>query len=196
MIRIFGIGADGLEGLGADARAALEECQSLFGSPRHLAMIPSGSAKNSWPQPWRLPIEEIREAPGPVGVLVSGDPSWYSAATALYQHFDCQVFPAPGAFSLAAARMGWALEDVTTGSIHGREVDEAVQALSLGGQHLLLSDRKSLKALVEALNTLAFTPVQSLKLLSNLGSDAEERIELTSKILPILTMTCSPLQRI
>ena len=124
------------------------------------------------------PKEEIKQAAQPIGVLVSGDPSWYSATRSILQHFECQIFPAPGAFSFAAARMGWALEDVTTGSIHGREVEEAIHALSFGGRHLILSDRKSLKALVEGLNTLAFTPVQSLTLLSHLGSIDEHRTEL------------------
>ena len=177
MIRVFGIGANGLQGLSTEARVALEGCQTLFGGGRHLALMPKGIAKHPWPKPWKLPLEEIANSQGPVGVLVSGDPSWHSAATALYSHFDCQVFPAPGAFSLAAARMGWPLENVTTSSIHGRDVKASVHALSLGGKHLILSDRKSLKALIEALNALAFTPVQSLTLLENLGGE-EMRTEL------------------
>ena len=180
MIKIIGIGAAGLDSLSVQAREALDACKTVFGGQRHLALIAGGPQKRTWPKPWRLPIEEIEEIEaggGPVGVLVSGDPSWYSAATGLYDHFECEVFPAPGAFALAAARMGWALEDVMTGSIHGRDVADAAQALSLGGKHLLLSDRKSLQALVETLNSLAFTPVQTLTLLENLGGE-ERRSEL------------------
>lgn len=175
MIHIFGIGASGLPSLSRDASAVLATCRTLFGGHRHLALVPDGPAKTPWPKPWRLPVEQIAAAEGPVGVLVSGDPSWYSAATGLYEHFDCHVWPSPGAFSLAAARMGWALEDVTTGTIHGR--DTAVEAAGFisaqGGEHLILSDLKSLTALIEAFDALAFCPVETLTLLCDLGSEDE-----------------------
>ena len=181
MIHIFGFGAGGLPTLSSEARRALDTCQTVFGGARHLALIPDGPAKQPWPKPWRLPLTDIQSAKGPVGILVSGDPSWYSAATELYDHFDCTVWPAPGAFSLAAARMGWALEDVETDTLHGRGQAHAIALAShisrIGGRYLLLCDRKSLKAFVTALTDLAFTPVQNLTLLCDMGS-AEERCQI------------------
>ena len=180
MIHIFGIGAGGLPSLSAEAAEALASCQTLFGGHRHLDLVPEGPTKTPWPKPWRLPVDDIGAAPGPVGILVSGDPSWYSAATALHDHFDCVVWPSPGAFSLSAARLGWALEEVTTGTIHGRDTaGEAAGFISAqGGQHLILSDRKSLTALIEAFDALAFCPVETLTLLCDLGAENEAIVTL------------------
>ena len=182
MIHIFGLGAGGLKSLSAEAAEALATCKSLFGGKRHLALIPDGPEKTPWPSPWRLPIEEIGAAEGPVGVLVSGDPSWYSASKGLVEHFECQIWPVPGAFSLAAARLGWALEDATTDTLHGRgpEIaqDLAAHISAVGGQHLLLADRTNLNHFVEALNNLAFTSVEHLTLLCELGAETEEILQL------------------
>lgn len=184
MIHIFGIGASGVTSLSQEAAAVLNSCTSLFGGARLLALLPEGPEKHPWPKPWRLPLDAIEaaHAKGPVGLLVSGDPSWYSAATALQEHFDCQVWPVPGAFSLAAARLGWALETVETQSLHGRGRDHAVDLAAhisaVGGRYLLLADRQSLRDFVAALTSLAFTPVQGLTLLCALGCEAEARIEL------------------
>ena len=185
MIQIFGLGAAGLPSLSAGAAAALATCRSLFGGRRHLALIPDGPAKFPWPKPWSLPVQQIAAARGPVGVLVSGDPSWYSAATALQEHFKCQVWPVPGAFSLAAARLGWALETVTTGSIHGRQVRDQIAALRTGGRHLILADRNSLAALVAGLQP---PPAARLTLLCNLGGADEQCMELDPKA-PVLPET-------
>ncbi len=179
MIHIFGLGANGLASLSEGARDALSACQTLFGGSRHLALVPDGPAKHPWPRPWRLPLAEIEAAQGPVGVLVSGDPSWYSAAKGLVEHLDCQVWPVPGAFSLAASRLGWALEEVTCASLHGRGRDTAEEMASTlsgtGGRHLVLSDRTSLRHFLAALDQLAFTPLTHLTLLCDLGA-AQERI--------------------
>ena len=183
MIHIFGIGANGLASLSTAATQTLKSCQTLFGGARHLSLIPDGPTKYVWPRPWRLPIAEIKAAQAlttePIGILVSGDPSWYSAAKGLIEQMDCQIWPTPGAFSLAAARLGWALEDVTCDTIHGRgwETAQAIASSisSTGGRHFLLSDRASLDHFRSALDQLAFTPLTHLLLLCDLGS-AQERI--------------------
>ena len=50
-------------------------------------------------------------------VLVSGDPFWFGAGVTLARSVPVEemlVVPAPSSFSLAAARLGWALQDTTT----------------------------------------------------------------------------------
>ena len=181
MIHIFGIGAGGLKSLSAEAANVLRTCKTLFGGVRHLSLVPEGPLKHPWPKPWAIPIHEIRGAHGPVGILVSGDPSWYSASTELVEHFECQIWPSPGAFSLAAARLGWALEDTATDSLHGRgpqvAQDLAAHISAVGGRHLLLSDRKSLSDFAAALRALVFTPVQTFTLLCDLGAETEKHLE-------------------
>ena len=51
----------------------------------------------------------------PVAVLVSGDPFWHGAGSAIAARLDpaeWRAFPAPSVFSLAAARLGWRTTDL------------------------------------------------------------------------------------
>lgn len=59
-------------------------------------------------------------------MLASGDPFLYGVGATLSRHVaaeEMRTIPAPSAFSLAASRLGWPLQDVTTISLHGRPVD-------------------------------------------------------------------------
>lgn len=180
MIHIFGIGANGLESLSRDATDALSNCKTIFGGARHLEMLPERIKKHPWPQPWRLPAEEISKAEDPVAIIVTGDPSWFSVTKQLTEIFDCQIWPTLGAFSLAAARLGWALEDVQCDSLHGRGSDTAEEIAgyisSLGGRHLLLSDKKSFRQFIDALLSLNFTPISHLTLLCDMGTEDEKHL--------------------
>ena len=60
-----------------------------------------------------------------VCVLASGDPFNHGVGATLARHVEpseMDVHPAPSAVALAAARLGWALQDVETISLHGRPV--------------------------------------------------------------------------
>ncbi len=124
-LTIVGIGEDGLEGLGAAARDAVEAAATLVGGTRHLAMIPpDGRERLEWPRPFSGLTEELRARAGrPVCVLATGDPFCYGVGTVIARHFpldEVRVHPAPSAFSLACARLGWSLPDVETLTLHGR----------------------------------------------------------------------------
>ena len=61
-----------------------------------------------------------------VCVLASGDPFHYGVGTVLARKIDARemiVMPAPSAFSLAAARLGWSLSQTVLLSVHGRTLD-------------------------------------------------------------------------
>ena len=49
------------------------------------------------------------------------------------------MVPAPSAFSLAAARLGWALPDVALVSLHGRALDRIRPHLHPGARVLALT---------------------------------------------------------
>ena len=124
-LTIVGIGEDGLDGLGAAARAAVEAAETLVGGARHLAMVPpDGRERLEWPRPFSTLTDELRARAGrPVCVLATGDPFCYGVGTPIARHFplnEMQVHPAPSAFSLACARLGWSLPDVDTLTLHGR----------------------------------------------------------------------------
>lgn len=122
-LSIVGIGEDGASGLSEAARAALDQAEILFGGPRHLAMIPH-PVKREWPVPFSLaPLLEMRGRR--VAALVSGDPFWHGAGGALVEALggtlatgEWRAFPAPSTPSLAAARLGWRLEEVLTMGLH------------------------------------------------------------------------------
>ncbi len=93
-------------------------------------------------QPWRSPFGEsaadILAARGRRAVvLATGDPSWFGPAKWLRGVLDVaefRVWPAPSAFSLAAARLGWALEDCRCLTVHGRAL-EMRRRISLRGEN-------------------------------------------------------------
>ncbi|WP_338722789.1 precorrin-6y C5,15-methyltransferase (decarboxylating) subunit CbiE [Devosia sp. XK-2] len=128
-LSIVGIGEDGLDGLSLGARAAIAGATLVFGGERHLALmapIISGEAR-AWQSPFSTSIEEVLAAKdSKVCVLASGDPFHYGVGATLARQIDptqMQVFPQPSAFSLAAARLGWPLQEVVSLSLHGRPID-------------------------------------------------------------------------
>ena len=160
-LAVIGIGEDGLAGLSAAARALVEGAELLVGGERHLALVPSGPAERLV---WRQPIADTMaliagKRGARVVVLASGDPLSYGVGALLARNFaaaEMTVLPQPSAFSLAAARLLWPLEDCVTLSLHGRPL-EALRVHLVPGARLLL------------LTTDGDTPVQVAKLLSDAG---------------------------
>ena len=142
-LSIVGIGEDGLAGLGAAARAALDRAETLVGGARHLAMVPpDGRERLEWPRPFSALAGELRARRGrPVCVLATGDPFCYGVGTTIARHFALEelcVHPAPSAFSLACARLGWSLPEVETLSLHGRPPAAFRAAIRPGARVLVL----------------------------------------------------------
>ena len=143
-LSIVGIGEEGVAGLGAAARAALDEAQTLVGGARHLAMVPpDGRERLEWPRPFSALAEALRARRGrPVCVLATGDPFCYGVGSVIARHVpmdEMRVHPAPSAFSLACARLGWSLPSVETLSLHGRPLAAFRVAMRPGARLLALS---------------------------------------------------------
>ena len=143
-LAVVGIGEDGLRGLGLRARRLIEGAEVLVGGARHLAKIPPGRAERvAWEAPIGATIARIERLRGRrVTVLASGDPLHYGVAAKLARHFgapEMTVVPAPGAFSLAAARMGWSLADAELVTVHGRPIEDVLLHLFPGARLLILS---------------------------------------------------------
>jgi precorrin-6Y C5,15-methyltransferase (decarboxylating) len=144
-LSLIGIGDDGLAGLSPTARTLVESAETLVGGTRHLAMVPGGGAERlPWRQPLGDTIADIAARRGiRVAVLASGDPLWYGVGTLLLRHFhreEMTIVPQPSAFSLAAARLGWALAECMLLSLHGRPLDGLRLYLAPGRRCLLLSE--------------------------------------------------------
>lgn len=180
-LTVVGIGEDGFKGLGKQARHALLQAVKVFGSPRQLALLPGCivAERLAWPSPFSLaPVLALHGSP--VCVLASGDPMLYGVGASLARQLseaDMQVLPAPSSYSLAAARLGWPLQDVVTLSVVARPV-AAVAAHLYSGQRLLVlsNDRNSPAALAALLRERGFGPSR-LSVLEHLGGPDERRID-------------------
>lgn len=127
-LSIVGIGDDGLDGLSPVARSVLDAAEIVFGGKRHLAMLDDGSQELiEWQSPFADTIETLLEYRGhTVAVLASGNPLWFGAGSTLARTIaptEMRVIPAPSAFSLAAARLGWPLDRTDCLTVHGRPLE-------------------------------------------------------------------------
>ena len=140
-LSIIGLGEDGLDGLSAASRQALDGAEIVFGAPRHLALaaVPANRARE-WPVPFDVaPLLALGGRR--VAALVSGDPFWHGAGGTLAQVLapgDWRAFPVAGTFSLAAARMGWRLEEVTCLGLHAAPFARLRPVLARGAQAICL----------------------------------------------------------
>ncbi len=133
-LSIIGIGEDGLDGLSPAARRLIAQASLVVGGKRHLQLAAlSGERTLTWPSPIDGAVPEILARRGePVCVLASGDPFSYGVGSLLMRHFaadEMTCLPAPSAFSLAAARLGWSLQDCLTLSLLGRALEAVIPHL-------------------------------------------------------------------
>jgi precorrin-6Y C5,15-methyltransferase (decarboxylating) len=157
-LTVIGIGDDGLAGLSPAARTLVETAEAIVGGARHLAMVPDTAAERlPWRQPFTDSIAAIAAHRGRrVVVLASGDPMWYGAGAILARHFpraEMTILPHPSAFSLAAARLGWAFAECAPLSLHGRPLDALRLHLAENRRILILSEDGATPAAVARLLT-------------------------------------------
>jgi precorrin-6Y C5,15-methyltransferase (decarboxylating) len=184
-LSIVGIGEDGIEGLTPIARGLIQAAEIVFGGQRHLALaapLIRGAAR-PWRSPFEGAIEDILAQRGrDVCVLASGDPFVYGVGSVLLRHIDPRetvAVPAPSTFSLAAARLGWALPETIQLSLHGRSLDLVRPHLQPGARVLALtSDGEGPAALARLLAELGFGRSR-LTVLEALGGP-RERVRTTA----------------
>jgi len=144
-LSIIGIGEDGIDGLSPVARRLVADAELVVGGKRHLALADPliKSQRLSWPSPIGNALPEIEKFRGrPVAVLASGDPFHYGVGDLLMRGISADetlCLPQPSSFSLAAARLGWSLQDVAPVSLHGRALEGIVRHLQPGALILALS---------------------------------------------------------
>jgi precorrin-6Y C5,15-methyltransferase (decarboxylating) len=144
-LSIVGIGEDGAAGLTPVARGLITDAEIVFGGKRHLQLaggLVRGTAR-PWPSPFDRAVAEVLDQRGrPVCVLASGDPFFHGVGALLAKHVvadEMLVVPGPSAFSLAAARLGWALQDTVLLSLHGRPLELIRPHLHPGSRILVLT---------------------------------------------------------
>jgi precorrin-6B C5,15-methyltransferase / cobalt-precorrin-6B C5,C15-methyltransferase len=186
-LSIVGIGEDGVEGLTPVARGLISAAKIVFGGKRHLTLAAPliRGAPRPWPSPFERGIDEVLTHRGQdVCVVASGDPFLYGVGSVLSRHVDPQemlVVPAPSAFSLAAARLGWALPETTLLSLHGRELDLVRPHLQPGAHVLALTSDGDGPAMLARLLAETGFGASRLTVLEALGGPRERIRTSTAK---------------
>jgi precorrin-6Y C5,15-methyltransferase (decarboxylating) len=181
-LSVVGIGEDGLDSLSPAARALVENAELLVGGDRHLALVPAGPAERLvWRQPLGDTLDLIAARRGArVSVLASGDPMCYGVGATLARRFAAEemlVLPQPSAFSLAAARLLWPLEDCVTLSLHARPLESLRLHLAPGARLLALTnDGDTPVQVAELLRDGGWGP-SAMTVFAHMGGSRERRID-------------------
>jgi precorrin-6B C5,15-methyltransferase / cobalt-precorrin-6B C5,C15-methyltransferase len=143
-LAIVGVGEDGLDGLSPAARRLIAQASLVVGGARHLKLAGlAGERTLTWPSPIEDALPDILARRGaPVCILASGDPFFYGVGGLLMRHIladEMICLPQPSAFSLAAARLGWSLQDCVSLSLHGRALETIIPHLQPRARILALS---------------------------------------------------------
>jgi precorrin-6Y C5,15-methyltransferase (decarboxylating) len=141
-LSIIGIGEDGSAGLSAAALQLIDRADFIVGGRRHLDLVgETRGVKAEWEKPLEATAKTILARRGqPVVVLVSGDPFWFGAGATLARSIpieEMMVVPSPSSFSIAAARLGWPLQEVTTLGLNMHGLTPLIRRHLHQGQRIL-----------------------------------------------------------
>lgn len=115
----------------------------------------------------------------PVCVLASGDPFQHGVGATLARRIGAEemtVIPAASAFGLAAARLGWALQEVETISLHGRAEALVRPLLHPGTRILALTSDGAAPARIARRLVEAGFGASRLHVLEAMGGPRERRL--------------------
>ena len=198
-LNVVGIGDGGLGSLGATARAIVDAGEILVGGERHLAMVPDHPGERlRWRCPLEATLDELEALRGRrVVVLASGDPMCFGVGEVLLRRFDpneLRVLPAPSAFSLTCARLGWSLAQVVCLTAHSRPLANVRRHIAPGARLIVLSrDGATPDALARMLAEAGFSPSR-LWVFEHLDGPAERRLDGTAAAWG--TRNCGPLNTV
>jgi precorrin-6B C5,15-methyltransferase / cobalt-precorrin-6B C5,C15-methyltransferase len=181
-LALVGIGEDGLDGLSPAAIRLIAQARLRVGGARHLALAGDGRGESLvWPSPLVDALPAILARRGePVCVLASGDPFLYGVGAMLARHVPVDEIicvPQASAFSLAAARLGWAQQDCALVSLHGRSFERIVPHLQPCARILALSWDGTTPARLARLLTERGMGGSRLVVLQAMGGPRETTIE-------------------
>ena len=180
-LTVIGLGEDGPEALAPVARALIDRAEVLVGGERHLAMIPDGTARRlTWRRPLLETMDDIRAVSGRrVVVLATGDPFCFGIGTTLRRAFpdeEIVTIPAPSAFSLARARLGWSADETVGVTLHGRPLETVRAYLAPGQRLLVLSHDGATPAQVAAQLTEVGYGASTLTVFAHMGGSDETSV--------------------
>jgi precorrin-6B C5,15-methyltransferase / cobalt-precorrin-6B C5,C15-methyltransferase len=177
-LSIVGIGEDGLSGLTPIAQSLVAQAEIIVGGDRHLSLLPPDPRPRiRWTSPIEASIQELLQHQGQaVCVLASGDPLHYGIGNTLLKRVaieEMTIIPAPSAFSLACARLGWSLTEVETLSLCGRPPALLNVSLYPNARLLVLSEGSRTPGLVAQMLTERGLGDSQITVLERMGSEQE-----------------------
>ena len=184
-INVIGIGDDGVSGLSSINKTILANANVIIGGERHLSMLNddcSTAQKMLWRSPLKDTLTDIENLRGQqVVILATGDPMSYGIGVTLGKHFgydNLLISPAVGAFSLASARMGWALTDPYTEclTLHGRALETLSFHLRNKVKLIALSANGATPSQVAELLVQKSFGQSRMTVLSHMGGSEEKQI--------------------
>jgi precorrin-6Y C5,15-methyltransferase (decarboxylating) len=162
------------------SRGALEQAAVIVASPRQLALLPAALAAQrvTLPSPLLPGLPDLIEkhAEPALAVLASGDPMLYGIGSTLVRLLGAdrvRVLPHPSSVSLAAARLGWPVDDTDVVSLVGRPAELLHPVLQPGRRVLVLVADPAAAAGIRALLAARGFGGSSLTLLADLGGPDE-----------------------
>jgi precorrin-6Y C5,15-methyltransferase (decarboxylating) len=179
-VTVVGIGADGWAGLPPRSKTAIEQADALVGGPRQLSLLPDAVAGRRIPLPSPLlpGLSELvaAHAGSALVVLASGDPMFYGIGSTLVGILGAArvtVLPHVSSVSLAAARLGWPLDDVDVVSLVGRPRELLHPVLQPGRRVLALTAETTAAADVRAVLEARGFGGSQVTVLADLGGEQE-----------------------
>lgn len=183
MIVVVGIGADGTAGLAMSSIDELRRATVVYGSRRQLDLLDDTvtAARREWTSPMLGVVDTLRDIPGDVHVLASGDPMLHGVGRLLIRlcgQDQVTVLPHVSSVTLACVRLGWAVQDTEVISLMTAGPQSAVRR---GGQAIVLTRDGSEPAKVAQLLDQTGRGDSLLTILEQLGGPAERRRDGTAR---------------
>jgi precorrin-6Y C5,15-methyltransferase (decarboxylating) len=185
-LTVIGLGEDGLDALAPAARALVEGAEVLVAGRRHFDLVGEHPAERlGWQFPLEPLMDELAARRGKrVVMLATGDPMCFGIGSTLARYVrpeEMRILPAPSAFALACARLGWPRHTVETLTLHGRPL-ALVNGWLMPGQRLLLlaNDGETPAKLAAELRGRGFGPSR-LVVLEHMGGAKERQLEATAE---------------
>ena len=155
----------------------------VFGGQRHLGLVREAIRGEARPWPVPFDTQAVTALAGrSICVVASGDPFLHGVGATLARSVpaaEMQVFPAPSAFSIAAARLGWPLAAIETVSLHGKAIDLIRPLLHPGRRVITLTSDRHGPGAIATLLTAAGLGSSAMTVMEALGGP-NERLRSTS----------------
>ena len=207
---IIGVTEAGLGALPEHLKSLVSKAKTVLGPARLVDQIPPrpDQTKQVWKSGYEAMTKQVialrpkdsdeKSMAGTIGaeksakklnnqrtvIFATGDPNWFGIGTTLARHLEPEEFalhPALSGFQLAAAKMHWPLQGVTTISLHGRAVENLHPHILPQNRILALTSNSKTLAEVAHLLVARGYGQSAVTVLENLGGSDERQLSFSPK---------------